>query len=223
MSWASPIPASSRLGTGPLASALHCSRRMWTPDVYWVQAMSIYGTSADDPSLAWLAMPTGDVENLTYWDITGSPAQTNGGSAATHGGTFSNSPPKDGYWTAAMGFYTDRIWSWRATALLAHVAQISKVRLTGVCQGTLLQYPALGYGSAWIYTLETPTPAPPSGAVTTDQSTYYPTSAVYVSLTPGAVLEFFPTASPSVIDGSGVGWIPQACFVFNTHPSDFGF
>ena len=213
-------PTGGAIRSSSRASALKCSRNAGQT-VHWVQAMECYGISANDPSLAWIAMPTRKVENLTYWDLTGTPSQTNGGAASFYGDLSALPPPQPGYWAPGGFFDVNYVWSWRATSFFAWPAQINKLKITGPCTGTLLHYPVIGYPSEWIESLNTPDPFPSPG-VWSGGVTYNPSSATYIELAPGSVLEFWPTAAPAAIDGDGIGWIGQACFRFNKHPSDFG-
>jgi hypothetical protein len=225
MSFASPTPASAMLKDAALASVLKCSKRVGQAD-YYIQGLSSYGVGDNSPSFTYIDIPSGYDEQLTYWDATGTPARSDGGAAMNHSNGLAAYPPQPGYWSAASWWSADILWTWRTTANLAWVEHFMKFKLTGPCQGTILQYPALKMSQDWLYsylpaTMSGQPPVPGTGAVGFYE-TAYPTSAVDISLTPGGVIEFWPTATPSGIDGDGFAWIPQACFYFNKHPSDFG-
>jgi hypothetical protein len=174
---------------------------------------------------------------VIYYETRTDPWATTQVEHASHLGNAGILPgPGDGWWDN-LAKPSDPAqtaqWAARCTFIDYHTvvpftvaAQFAKVRLTGPCHGTLLQFANIRY----YYSVTTGLfglfmSLRSDGALNTDDGYVPPFSMEEYTLARGETLEFSATAGPYT-EGDGDPFMgnqfkAQAAFVFNKRPSDF--
>lgn len=217
-------PTGGAIRSSSLASLLRCSR-LSKPSPYPLQICSVFGSSDYEPTYAYEVITTGYSNSAIAYDIRDTPT-----SVYTALGTVSlpaqvSPGPGDTSWPSAFpGGNQPAIRSVASDYWIGYgtAAQTDKVKITGPCSGTLLQYPPIPYAFDG-YIINVDMTGPPYGQIA---GSYLPFSAVAHTLGVGETLEFYPTSTPYLVGGGGnptleVVWKAQAFFCFGKSPSDF--